>query len=233
MGDRHRTRATRTGFAELDGVLGTGGLPKGRIVELVGRPTSGKTTLALRFLAQAQEQGGWVSYVDPANAFDADHAHRCGLDLSRLVVGIPDDLEQALAMVEALAVADGLSAVVLDAGRLNCHEPDAGQRVTAFFRRLVAPLSRSGAVLVVLRDTPAGQPALSALPHFASVRLSVVRERWIRDFPFSQGIRDPPLSWGARRYWDVRGYEARIEVLKNRLGPPGRSVVLAIGLDGS
>jgi hypothetical protein len=222
--DRRDAFAIRTGFAQLDDALGTGGLPKGRIVELAGRPTSGRTTLALHFLAQAQAQGGWVSYVDPANTFDADHAHRCGMDLSHLVVGVPDDLEQTLAMVEALATADGLSAVALDTEGLHCHEPGAGPRVTAFFRRLVAPLSRSGAVLVVLRNTSADQPVLSALPLFASVRLLAVRERWIRDFPFSEG---------SRRYWDVRGYEARIEVLKNRLGPPGRSVVLAIGLDGS
>jgi recombination protein RecA len=215
--DRQATRAICTGFAELDDALGTGGLPKGRIVELLGHPTSGKTSLALTFLAHAQGQGQWVSYVDPANVFDPGYAHRCGLDLSRLAIGFPNDLEQTLAMVETLATADGVSAVVLDAGGLGCRGLDVGHAgsVSATLHRLVAPLSRSGAVLLVLCDALYGSRSLSALPHLASLRLQIVRERWI---------------W---RYRDVQGYEARIDILKNRLGPSGRSVVLSFKLDGS
>ena len=211
--DRRAALAIHTGFAQLDNALGTGGLPKGRIAEFLGRPTCGKTTLALRFLVQAQAQGQWVSYVDRTNAFDPDYAHRCGLDLSRLAVGFPDSMEQMLVMVEALIAADGVSAVVLDSAGMGWCEQTAGQRVSAALRRLVAPLSRSGAILLVLRDASQGTPALSALPHLASVRLQIVRERWI---------------W---RYRDVRGCEARIDILKNRLGPSGRSVVLSLELD--
>lgn len=214
--DQQTSRAIRTGFAELDDALGTGGLPKGRIVEFLGRPTSGKATLALTFLAHAQGHGRWVGYVDPANAFDPDYAHRCGLDLSRLAIGFPDDLEQTLAMVEALTTADGVSAVVLDAGGLGRRGPDVERAgsVSATLRRLVAPLSRSGAVLLVLCDALDGSWSLSALAHFASVRLQIVRECWI---------------WHHR---DVRGCEARVDILKNRLGPSGRSVVLSLNLDG-
>jgi recombination protein RecA len=211
--DRRAAPAIHTGFAQLDNALGTGGLPKGRIAEFLGRPTSGKTTLALRFLVQAQAQGQWVSYVDRANVFDPDYAHRCGLDLSRLAIGFPDSLEQTLVMVEALIAADGVSAVVLDSAGMDWRVQTAGQRVSAALRRLVAPLSHSGAILLVLRDASQGTPALSALPHLSSIRLQVVRERWI---------------W---RYRDVRGYEVRIDILKNRLGPSGRSVVLSLELD--
>ena len=76
-----------TGFPALDRALGSGGLPKGKICELVGPATSGKTTLALKFLAQAQARGaGQIAYIDQARYFDADYAYRCGLDLSRLLL---------------------------------------------------------------------------------------------------------------------------------------------------
>jgi hypothetical protein len=199
--ETRQARVIRTGFAQLDDALGIGGLPRGKIIEFLGHPTSGKTTLALKFLAQAQKQGQWVSYVDPENAFDPEYAHRCGLDLSRLVVGFPDDLTQTTAMAEALSAADGISAVVLDAGERRV--PDATSL------RRIASIARSGAVLIVLCDTDVA----SALPHFASIRLQVVRENWI---------------WHHR---DIQGYKARIDVLKSRFGPTGRSVLLSLTLD--
>ena len=96
-----------TGFRALDRALGIGGLPRGRMCELVGPATSGKTTLALKFLAQAQAGGGQVAYVDQALYFDPDYAHRCGLDLSRLLVGTSHDLREALATIEALVRSGG------------------------------------------------------------------------------------------------------------------------------
>jgi len=202
------TRVIHTGFAQLDDALGSGGLPRGTIVEFLGCPTSGKTTLALKFLAQAQKQAdsAWVCYVDPARAFDPEYAHYCGLDLSRLIIAAgTEDPAQTLAMVEALATADGIAAVVLDAREQRAGLPDATSR------RRLASGSRPGAVLVVLRDTLAG----SAPSPFASIRLQIVRENWI---------------W---HHGDVRGYEARVDVLKNRLGPSGRSVLLSLGVEKS
>ena len=93
-----------TGFPRLDRVLEIGGLPKGRVCEVLGPTTSGKTTLALTFLAQAQRDGGQVGYIDQAIGIDPGYAHRCGLDLSRLLVGMTPDLPEALSMLEALAV---------------------------------------------------------------------------------------------------------------------------------
>ncbi len=205
-----------TGFPVLDKVLGIGGLAKGRVSELLGPATSGKTTLALKFLAQAQAYGGWGGYVDHACLFDPDYAHRCGLDLSRLLIVAPYDLEEALAMTEALAESGGLSALVFDGLDALWNDADATRLIAACLDRLVAPLARSGTILLFLH-APLGResPGLSALAHHATVRLRVVRERWLR------------------HHGDVRGYQARVEVQKNRLGPAGRTVTIVIRFDGT
>ena len=205
-----------TGFPALDRALEIGGLPRGKLNEMVGPATSGKTTLALKFLTQAQEGGGEVAYIDQALYFDADYAHRCGLDLSRFWVGTTHDLLEALATTEALARNGGLVAAVLDIVDLAWTDSRAGQALAATLNRLPAALARAGMALLVLHESQAGgSPALSALAHNAAVRLQVTRERWIQ----KQG--------------DVRGYEARVEVLKNQLGPTGGTVTLAIEFNGT
>jgi recombination protein RecA len=221
-----------TGFPPLDRALGIGGLPKGKISELVGPATSGKTTLALKFLAQAQADGGQVGYIDQARYFDPDYAHRCDLDLSRLLVGRPYDLREALAMTESLVRSGGLSALVFDAPDFLWTDPEVTPQLAVFLDRLPAPLARSSMAFLFLHESPTGRSpalrpldrlgttqaqdvALSALAHYAAVRLQVVRERWLR------------------RHGDVRGYKARVEVLKNRLGPAGRAVTIAIEFDGT
>jgi recombination protein RecA len=210
-----------TGFPVLDRALGIGGLPKGRMCELVGPATSGKTTLAVKFLAQAQTGGGQVAYVDQALYFDPDYAHRCGLDLSRLLVGTAYDLREALAMTEALIRSGSVAALVFDALDFLWTDPEAASLLAATLNRLPAALSRAGTILLVLHEAASGDPptggspALSALAHYAAVRLQVVRERWVH------------------HHRDIRGYEARVEVLKNRLGPAGRTVKLTIEFNGT
>jgi recombination protein RecA len=227
-----------TGFPALDRALGIGGLPRGKVCELVGPATSGKTTLALKFLAQAQAAGGQqvagplgtgqtagrcqvagqhvVGYVDQALYFDPDYAHRCGVDLSRLLVGTSHDLREALAATEALARDGGLAALVFDALDFLWTDPQAASLLASTVTRLPRTLARSGTVLLVLHESPGGDsPALSALAHTAAVRLHVVRERWLK-----QGT-------------DVRGYEARVEVLKNRHGPSGKAASLRIEFNGT
>ena len=204
-----------TGFPDLDRVLGIGGLPKGKVCEVAGPATSGKTTLALKFLAQAQS-GSQVAYIDQALYFDPDYAHRCGLDLSRMVVGQPADAEEALAMTEALARSGQLAALVFDALDFFWTDPAVASRLAATLSRLPAPLARSGTILLVLHEAPdSGSPALSALAHSAAVRLRVIREGWLR------------------RHGDVRGYKARVEVQKNRLGPAGRTASIRIEFNGT
>jgi recombination protein RecA len=200
-----------TGFAELDDLLGIGGLPKGTVCEIVGQPTSGKTTLALKFLAQAQAYGP-VAYVDQARYFDAEYAHRCGVDLSRLLVGLPYDLTESLAAAEALVRSESLSALVFDALDDLWIDAGAAEQVGAFLSRLPAPLAHSGQVLLFVHAQAA---QATPLAHAAALRLQIRRERWLR------------------QHGDVRGYEARVEVLKNRLGPSGRSATLTIEFNGT
>jgi recombination protein RecA len=210
-----------TGFPILDQALGIGGLPKGKISELLGLATSGKTTLALKFLTQAQAGDDraaacGVGYVDQARYFDPDYAHRCGVDLSRLLVGSPYDVHEALAMTEALIKDGGLAALIFDALDLFWTDPEAARLLVATLDRLTAPLAHSGTALLFLRaEVSSRSPALSALAHYASVRLQLTRERWLR------------------RHGDIQGYEARVEVLKNKLGPAGRAVKLTIEFNGT
>jgi recombination protein RecA len=205
-----------TGFSRLDQALGIGGLPLGRICELLGPATSGKTTLALKLLAHAQASGGQVAYIDQALYFDQDYAYRCGLDLSRLWVGKPYDLQEALAMAENLARSGGLAAAVLDLLDFLWTDPSASSLLLATLDRLPALLDRSGTTLLILHESwQRGSSALSAMAHYASVRLYVVRERWIH------------------HHGDIRGYEARVEIAKNRLAPAGRTVCISIEFNGT
>lgn len=205
-----------TGFASLDRALGFGGLPKGGMCELIGPATSGKTTVALKFLAQAQRGGGEVGYVDQSLYFDPDYAYRCGVDLSRLLVGTPTDPREALLILEALVHGETFPALVLDTLDWLWEDRAATIPLADTLSRLRAPLARSGTVLLVLHESTAGRsPALSALAHASTLRLLVVRERWVE------------------LHNDVRGYQARVEVLKNRLGPAGRSATLTIEFNGT
>jgi recombination protein RecA len=165
-----------------------------------------------------------VGYIDQARYFDPDYAHRCDLDLSRLLVGRPYDLREALAMTESLVRSGSLSALVFDAPDFLWTDPEATSQLAAFLDRLPASLARSRIAFLFLHESPPGRSAtlrqaqdvaLSALAHYATVRLQVVRERWLR------------------RHGDVRGYKARVEVLKNRLGPAGQAVTIAIEFDGT
>jgi recombination protein RecA len=205
-----------TGFPALDRALGIGGLPKGQMCEIVGPVTSGKTTLALKFLAQVQAGGGQVGYVDQALYFDPDYAHRCGVDLSRLLVGKTHDLGEALAMTEALARNGSLSALVFDALDLLWTDPITESYLAATLSRLPTFLSRFRTILLVLHESPTdNSPALSTLAHTAAVRLQVVRDRWLSN------------------HGGIRGYEARVKVLKNRFGPSGSTVKLEIEFNGT
>jgi recombination protein RecA len=203
-----------TGFPKLDEALSIGGLPKGKICEIVGLPTSGKTTIALKFLVQAQS-GGPVAYIDQARYFDADYAQRCGLDLERLYVGAPYSLDETLAITEALVRSESLAALVFDAMDYLWGDPRAISQLTSCLDRLSVPLARTGTVLLLVHGATQDQTARQSLARQAAVRLRVEREHWLR------------------HHGDVRGYEARVEVLKNRLGPAGRVVTIAIRFNGT
>jgi recombination protein RecA len=205
-----------TGFSSLDKLLRIGGLPKGKIVELVGQTTSGKTTLALKFLARAQQGDRTVGYIDQARYFDPDYAYRCGLDLSHLIVGTPYDVTEALAMIEALVKEGGLAALVLDTVDFFWADPPSAQSLNASLGRIVAPLAHAGTILLFLHDPLSGEMrGLDVIRHYASMRLEIVREDWLR------------------QRGDVRGYKARIEIGKSRFGPSGGAASIEIKFNGT
>jgi RecA/RadA recombinase len=157
-----------------------------------------------------------VAYIDQALYFDPDYAYRCGVDLSHLMVGRTHDLQEALAMTEGLARGGGQAALVFDALDFVWTDPHAASNLAATLNRLTPFLTRSGTILLVLHESAGDRsPALSALAHCAAVRLKVVRERWLE------------------RHGDIQGYEARVEVLKNKLGPAGRTATISIEFNGT
>ena len=212
-----RPAVVPTGFAALDDALGIGGLPLGRVTELAGVPTSGMATLALKIVAAAQPAAPMAAYIDLDRTFDPDYAARCAVDLDRLLLIRPYTARQALAMLPDLAVNGGFSILICDASARALAAPDAAEALARALGQIVAPLSRSGSILLFLSAlAPAEQPSdNSALAHYAAVRLHIRRERWLY-----------------HRH-DVAGYAAQIVVVKNRLGPAGRRADIAITFNGT
>lgn len=199
-----------TGFAALDRALGIGGVPRGRLTEVLGTPTSGATTLALTLLARAQAQGDLAGYVDLSRTFDAERAALLGIDLAALLLIRPTSAADALELILALVGSGGLGALAVDSlALLQIHAQDAIVLEQAL-RGLPATLSASPCALVALTPlpyTPALTRALaftgSHVGHAAALRLHVAREAWLA------AERGPP------------GCHARVSVLKNQLAPAG------------
>lgn len=211
-----------TGFPDLDAALGIGGLPHGRISELIGIPTSGMSTLALKIIASVQGQGGTAVYLDVPHTFDPDYAHRCGVNLRQMMLVRPYNVSQAIAMLPDFAINGGFDLLVFDLPSSLQTTPQYQEQLSSALGRLLAPLSKSGCVLLFLTALPpSSDPSLStypsqaALPHYASLRLLLQKERWLY------------------RRQDIRGYEAQVQVIKNKLGPAGHTVPLTITFNGT
>jgi hypothetical protein len=222
-----------TGLPALDAALGGKGLPQGRICQISGEKEGGAQALALRCLAQAQ-QVGQVAYVDCPHRLAPDYARRCGLDLSRLLISRPHDALEALQAVETLSSGRGYAALVLDTTDPVWSDPAAPRRLYELLGRLPVWLVRGRTMLVAIGDVvpPRGhrpgltrQPdrwrfdsgpslPISALARQASIQLQVVRERW------------------RRQESQLRTYEARLRVVKNRFGPNGHSIPVSIAFQG-
>lgn len=216
--DRSKREIPRlpTGFPALDAAL-SGGIPHGRITEFVGIPTSGTMTLALKLIATTQAQGRTAVYLDTLHTLDPDYAHRCGVDLGRLLLVHPYNPQQAVAMLPEFIVSGGLDLLVLDMPLAQQTQPGQQERLSLAYGRLLAPLSKSGCALLVLTSLPpasdatlATYPSEAALPFYASLRLLLQKERWL----FQRQ--------------DVKGYALKVQVIKNKLGPLNQSVPLAI-----
>jgi recombination protein RecA len=196
-------RVVPTGFAALDAILGTGGFPRDATVALRGDASSGKTTTALRMVAEAQAGGAITAWLDLARAFDPVEAVARGIRPEWLVVLTPVDLEEALALAAALLSGRTVDLLVLDLP--EGRDPAlAGARVGDRLNRLAALARRAGTLLVVLEPVVLGRALAAAVEAASGLRLELRRSGWIR--------------LGR----DVVGQRSTVEVARNRFGPPGR-----------
>jgi recombination protein RecA len=203
-------RAISSGFRALDAILGLGGLPRASTVALQGDGTSGKTTLALRAIAQVQAAGGIAAYLDLARSLDPVEAAARGVQLEWLVVLTPDSLEEALSMAAMLLQDRTVDLLVLDLPSLATDRADLsaaslGERL----HRVVALARRAGVQMLVLEPPDLPSPITGALAQIAALRLELSRRAWIR--------------LGR----DIVGQRTEVRVSRDRFGPPGRATELA------
>jgi RecA/RadA recombinase len=202
-------RIVPTGFAALDAVLGTGGLPRTATVALRGQASSGRTTVGLRIVAEAQAGGAIAAWLDLARTFDPVEAVTRGVNPAWLVVLMPRDLEEALAMAGSLLAARTVDLLVVDLP--DGRDPAvAGKRVGDRLGRLAALARRAGTLLLVLEPVALGRTLGQAVAEASGLRLELRRTGWIR--------------LGR----DVVGQRSAVEVARNRYGPPGRRAELEI-----
>jgi recombination protein RecA len=215
-----------SGSLSLDIALGIGGFPRGRICEIYGPESSGKTTLALSATAQAQRAGGTVVYIDAEHALDVNYAKRLGVDTSKLLVSQPDCGEQALEICEALVSSNSVDLVVVDSvaalvpraeidGEMEDQQPGLQARLMSkALRKLTAITAKSNTTIIfinqirmkigVMFGSPETTTGGNALKFYASVRLDVRRIGSIKDQN------------------DVTGNRVRVKVVKNKVAAPFR-----------
>jgi recombination protein RecA len=213
-----------TGSLGLDIALGVGGLPRGRIIEIYGPESSGKTTLALHTVAEAQKKGGICAFVDAEHALDPVYARKLGVDLENLLISQPDTGEQALEICDTLVRSGAIDVLVVDSvaaltpraeieGEMGDALPGLQARLMSqALRKLTASISRSNTMVIfinqirmkigVMFGSPETTTGGNALKFYASVRLDIRRIGSIKD-------RD-----------EVVGNQTRVKVVKNKLAPP-------------
>lgn len=220
--------STSTGSLGLDIALGIGGLPKGRIIEVYGPESSGKTTLTLHVIAEEQKKGGVCAFVDAEHALDPQYARKLGVDLDELLISQPDTGEQALEIVDTLVRSGAVSVVVVDSvaaltpkseieGDMGDAQVGAQARLMSqAMRKLTASIGRSNCMVIfinqirmkigVMFGNPETTSGGNALKFYASVRLDIRRIGAVKD-------RD-----------EVVGNSTRVKVVKNKVAPPFRQV---------
>ncbi|MEM7424776.1 MAG: recombinase RecA [Pseudomonadota bacterium] len=220
--------AVSTGSLGLDVALGIGGLPRGRIVEIFGPESSGKTTLALHTVAEAQKAGGIAAFVDAEHALDPSYARKLGVDLDELLISQPDTGEQALEIADTLVRSGAVDVLVVDSvaaltpraeleGEMGDSLPGLQARLMSqAMRKLTASISKSNCMVIfinqirmkigVMFGSPETTTGGNALKFYASVRLDIRRIGAIKD-------RD-----------EVVGNQTRVKVVKNKVAPPFRQV---------
>ena len=228
LGDRPdmNVEAIPTGSLALDAALGIGGVPKGRIIEIYGPESSGKTTLALHILAEAQKMGGEVAFVDAEHALDPVYAEALGVDINNMLVSQPDTGEQALEITDALVRSGAVDAVVVDSvAALTPRAEIEGEMGDAFvglqarlmsqaLRKLAGTINKTNCVVIfinqlrmkigVMYGNPETTTGGNALKFYSSVRLDVRKVESIKE--------------GG----NVIGSKTRVKVVKNKVAPPFR-----------
>ena len=221
-----------TGCLELDLALGINGLPRGRIIEIFGPESSGKTTVALHAIAQAQKLGGAAAFIDVEQALDPVYARNLGVDVDNLLVSQPDTGEQALEITETLVrsgaidiiVVDSVAALVpkaeIDGERGDSHVGLQARLMSQALRKLAGPIARSNTVAIfinqlrekvgVMFGNPEVTPGGRALKFYASVRLDVRK---------GEAIKDGDKMLGNR---------TKIKVVKNKVAPPFKTAEVEI-----
>ena len=215
-----------TGSISIDHALGIGGVPRGRVVEIFGPEASGKTTLTLQIIAQAQQRGGTAAFVDAEHALDPTYANKLGVDLDNLLVAQPDNGEQALEIVEVLVRSGGADVVIVDSvaalvprAEIDGDMGDAqvglqARLMSQALRKLTAVVSKSRTCLIfinqlrekigVMFGNPETTTGGRALKFYSSVRLDIRRIGAIKDGD------------------QVVGNRTRLKVVKNKVAPPFR-----------
>ena len=220
--------AVSTGSLGLDIALGIGGLPRGRIVEIYGPESSGKTTLALHAIAEAQKAGGTAAFVDAEHALDPAYAKKLGVDIDELIVSQPDTGEQALEITDTLVRSNAIDVLVIDSvaalvpraeieGEMgDSHVGLQARLMSQALRKITGSISRSKCLVIfinqirmkigVMYGSPETTTGGNALKFYASVRLDIRRTGAIKD-------RD-----------EVIGNSTRVKVVKNKVAPPFKQV---------
>jgi len=218
--------AISTTSLSLDAAIGVGGVPRGRIIEIYGPESSGKTTLALHIVAEAQKAGGVAAYIDAEHAMDADYAGKLGVDVDQLLISQPDSGEQALEIAEALVRSNGVDVIVIDSvaalvpraeldGEMGDSLPGLQARLMSqALRKLTAIVSQSNTCFIfinqirekigVMFGNPETTSGGRALKFYSSLRLDIRRIGAIKD--------------GDR----VAGNRTKVKVAKNKVAPPFR-----------
>ena len=218
--------AIPTGALSLDVALGIGGIPRGRIIEIFGPESSGKTTLALHAIAEAQKMGGEAAFIDAEHALDPVYAKNLGVDIDNLIVSQPDTGEQALEIAEALIrsgaidiiVVDSVAALVpkaeIDGDMGDSHIGLQARLMSQALRKLAGAINKSKAVIIFINQlrekvgimfgNPETTPGGRALKFYASVRLDIRKVENIK------------------QDGEVIGNRARVKVIKNKVAPPFR-----------
>jgi len=220
------TEAVSTGSIALDIALGVGGIPKGRITEVYGPESSGKTTLALHLVAESQKTGGICAYVDAEHALDPEYARKLGVDIDSLLVSQPSTGEEALEITDGLVRSGAISLVVIDSvaalvpkaeieGEMgDSHMGLQARLMSQAMRKLSGSVSKTGCVIIfinqlrekigVMFGNPETTPGGKALKFYASVRLDIRRVETLK-----QGT-------------DMVGNRVKVKVVKNKVAPPFR-----------